>query len=73
MHQQMAAGIKLNTLYDRSVSIRNSVNDVKSTLPLTIALVGYPRAAGVKYIIRVYLNLIAITNGAGARNLRCRR
>jgi hypothetical protein len=55
MHQQMAAGIKL------SVSIRNSVNDVKSTLPLTIALVGYPRAAGVKYIIRVYLNLIAIT------------
>ncbi|MGZ4856419.1 MAG: efflux RND transporter permease subunit, partial [Candidatus Angelobacter sp.] len=33
------AGIKLNILYDRSVSIRNSVNDVKFTLLLTIALV----------------------------------
>src|SRR5215510_7244087 len=36
---QMPAGIKLNILYDRSVSIRNSVNDVKFTLMLTIALV----------------------------------
>ena len=39
MQQQMPAGIKLNILYDRSVSIRNSVNDVKFTLMLTIALV----------------------------------
>jgi hydrophobic/amphiphilic exporter-1 (mainly G- bacteria), HAE1 family len=39
MQQQMPAGIKLNILYDRSVSIRNSVNDVKFTLLLTIALV----------------------------------
>ncbi len=37
MQQQMPAGIKLNILYDRSVSIRNSVNDVKFTLLLTIA------------------------------------
>src|SRR5580765_4532511 len=37
--KQMPAGIKLNILYDRSVSIRNSVNDVKFTLMLTIALV----------------------------------
>jgi len=36
---QMPAGIKLNVLYDRSVSIRNSVNDVKFTLMLTMALV----------------------------------
>ncbi len=39
MQQQMPAGIKLNILYDRSVSIRGSVNDVKFTLMLTIALV----------------------------------
>jgi HAE1 family hydrophobic/amphiphilic exporter-1 len=39
MQQQMPAGIKLNILYDRSVSIRNSVNDVKFTLLLTVALV----------------------------------
>jgi HAE1 family hydrophobic/amphiphilic exporter-1 len=39
MQQQMPAGIKLNILYDRSVSIRNSVNDVKFTLMLTVALV----------------------------------
>jgi len=39
MQQQMPAGIKLNILYDRSVSIRGSVNDVKFTLILTIALV----------------------------------
>src|SRR5947208_5248139 len=35
----MPAGIKLNVLYDRSISIRNSVNDVKFTLMLTVALV----------------------------------
>jgi hydrophobic/amphiphilic exporter-1 (mainly G- bacteria), HAE1 family len=39
LKQQMPAGIKLNTLYDRSLSIRDSVNDVKFTLLLTIALV----------------------------------
>ncbi len=39
MQQQMPAGIRLNILYDRSVSIRNSVNDVKFTLMLTVALV----------------------------------
>src|SRR5262244_1335591 len=39
MQQQMPAGIKLNTLYDRSISIRGSVDDVKFTLMLTIALV----------------------------------
>ena len=35
----MPASVKLNILYDRSVSIRESVNDVKFTLMLTIALV----------------------------------
>ncbi|HSM87780.1 MAG TPA: efflux RND transporter permease subunit [Candidatus Limnocylindrales bacterium] len=39
MKAQMPAGIDLNILYDRSVSIRGSVNDVKFTLLLTIALV----------------------------------
>ncbi len=37
--QQMPASVELNTLYDRSMSIRNSVNDVKFTLLLTVALV----------------------------------
>jgi HAE1 family hydrophobic/amphiphilic exporter-1 len=39
LRQQMPAGIELGTLYDRSLSIRNSVNDVKFTLVLTVALV----------------------------------
>src|SRR5215472_1079528 len=39
LKQQMPAGIELGTLYDRSLSIRGSVNDVKFTLMLTIALV----------------------------------
>jgi HAE1 family hydrophobic/amphiphilic exporter-1 len=39
LKQQMPAGIKLGTLYDRSLSIRDSVNDVKFTLLLTVALV----------------------------------
>jgi hydrophobic/amphiphilic exporter-1 (mainly G- bacteria), HAE1 family len=39
LQQQMPAGIKLGTLYDRSLSIRDSVNDVKFTLILTVALV----------------------------------
>jgi HAE1 family hydrophobic/amphiphilic exporter-1 len=39
LKQQMPAGIKLGTLYDRSLSIRDSVNDVKFTLILTVALV----------------------------------
>jgi HAE1 family hydrophobic/amphiphilic exporter-1 len=36
---EIPAALKLNTLYDRSVSIRDSVNDVKFTLLLTIGLV----------------------------------
>jgi HAE1 family hydrophobic/amphiphilic exporter-1 len=39
LKQQIPQGIELTTLYDRSISIRNSVNDVKFTLLLTIALV----------------------------------
>src|SRR5579872_2337289 len=39
LRAQMPAAIKLNILYDRSVSIRNSVDDVKFTLMITIALV----------------------------------
>src|SRR5215472_7016469 len=39
LQQQMPAGIKLGTLYDRSISIRDSVNDVKFTLLLTVGLV----------------------------------
>jgi hydrophobic/amphiphilic exporter-1 (mainly G- bacteria), HAE1 family len=39
LKQQMPAGIDLGTLYDRSLSIRGSVNDVKFTLMLTIGLV----------------------------------
>jgi len=37
--QQIPHSITVTTLYDRSVSIRQSVNDVKFTLLLTIALV----------------------------------
>ena len=36
---QMPKAMNLEILYDRSVSIRNSVNDVKFTLLLTVALV----------------------------------
>jgi HAE1 family hydrophobic/amphiphilic exporter-1 len=36
---QMPPSVDLNVLYDRSVSIRNSVNDVKFTLLLTVGLV----------------------------------
>ncbi|HKW74300.1 MAG TPA: efflux RND transporter permease subunit [Terriglobales bacterium] len=39
LKQQIPTAITVQTLYDRSVSIRNSVNDVKFTLLLTIALV----------------------------------
>src|SRR5215510_10831984 len=39
LRAQMPAAVNLNVLYDRSISIRNSVNDVKFTLMLTIALV----------------------------------
>src|SRR5947209_4594909 len=39
LRAQMPAGVNLDILYDRSVSIRNSVNDVKFTLMLTIGLV----------------------------------
>jgi hydrophobic/amphiphilic exporter-1 (mainly G- bacteria), HAE1 family len=39
MKAQMPAGVSINTLYDRSISIRSSVNDVKFTLLLTVALV----------------------------------
>jgi HAE1 family hydrophobic/amphiphilic exporter-1 len=37
--EQMPKAVSLDVLYDRSVSIRDSVNDVKFTLILTIALV----------------------------------
>src|SRR5229473_2764120 len=36
---QMPASVKLNTVYDRSVSIRDSIHDVKITLMITILLV----------------------------------
>src|SRR5215467_9381753 len=39
LRAQMPAAVNLNILYDRSISIRNSVNDVKFTLMLTVALV----------------------------------
>ena len=39
LKQQIPTAISVTTLYDRSVSIRSSVNDVKFTLLLTIALV----------------------------------
>jgi hydrophobic/amphiphilic exporter-1 (mainly G- bacteria), HAE1 family len=39
LKQQIPRSITITTLYDRSVSIRASVNDVKFTLMLTIALV----------------------------------
>src|SRR5947199_393147 len=39
LEQHICAAITVSTLYDRSVSIRASVNDVKFTLMLTIALV----------------------------------
>jgi len=39
LEAQIPASVKVNTLYDRSESIRASVNDVKFTLLLTIALV----------------------------------
>jgi HAE1 family hydrophobic/amphiphilic exporter-1 len=37
--KQMPASVDLNILYDRSVSVRESVNDVKFTLMLTVCLV----------------------------------
>jgi hydrophobic/amphiphilic exporter-1 (mainly G- bacteria), HAE1 family len=37
--KQMPASVDLNILYDRSVSVRQSVNDVKFTLMLTVGLV----------------------------------
>ncbi len=37
--EQIPAAVQIDTLYDRSVSIRASVDDVKFTLMLTIALV----------------------------------
>jgi hydrophobic/amphiphilic exporter-1 (mainly G- bacteria), HAE1 family len=36
---QMPASVEVNTLYDRSVSIRQSVNDVQVTLLITLCLV----------------------------------
>jgi HAE1 family hydrophobic/amphiphilic exporter-1 len=39
LEQQIPAAVRVDTLYDRSESIRASVNDVKFTLLLTIALV----------------------------------
>ncbi len=39
LQKQMPGAVQLNTLYDRSRSIRESVNDVKFTLYLALALV----------------------------------
>src|SRR5262249_8475922 len=39
LEQQIPAAVRINILYDRSESIRASVNDGKFTLMLTIALV----------------------------------
>ena len=39
LEDHIPAAVRIDTLYDRSVSIRASVNDVKFTLLLTIALV----------------------------------
>ena len=39
LERQIPAAVKVDILYDRSVSIRQSVNDVKFTLMLTITLV----------------------------------
>ena len=39
LEEHIPAAVQVDTLYDRSVSIRASVNDVKFTLLLTIALV----------------------------------
>jgi HAE1 family hydrophobic/amphiphilic exporter-1 len=36
---QLPASVEVNTLYDRSISIRQSVNDVQLTLLITLALV----------------------------------
>ena len=39
MHTQIPSGVRLQTLFDRSVGIEQSVGDVKRTLLLTLALV----------------------------------
>jgi HAE1 family hydrophobic/amphiphilic exporter-1 len=39
LSSQLPASVEVNTLYDRSVSIRQSVNDVQLTLLVTLALV----------------------------------
>jgi HAE1 family hydrophobic/amphiphilic exporter-1 len=39
LEEHIPAAVRIDTLYDRSVSIRSSVDDVKFTLLLTIALV----------------------------------
>ncbi|HEV2670380.1 MAG TPA: efflux RND transporter permease subunit [Gemmatimonadales bacterium] len=39
LRAQIPASVEVNTLYDRSVSIRQSVNDVQLTLLVTLALV----------------------------------
>jgi HAE1 family hydrophobic/amphiphilic exporter-1 len=39
LRTQLPAGVELNVLYDRSQTIRHSVNDVKFTLVLSLALV----------------------------------
>jgi len=39
LSSQLPASVQVNTLYDRSVSIRQSVNDVQLTLLVTLALV----------------------------------
>ncbi|HEY4131212.1 MAG TPA: efflux RND transporter permease subunit [Gemmatimonadaceae bacterium] len=39
MHAEIPGGVKVSTLFDRSVGIEQSVRDVKSTLVLTLVLV----------------------------------
>ncbi|MGH9548877.1 MAG: efflux RND transporter permease subunit, partial [Terriglobales bacterium] len=39
LRQQLPASVEMNTVYDRSVSIRDSVRDVESSLAITVVLV----------------------------------
>ena len=54
LQEHIPAAVQINTLYDRSVSIRASVDDVKFTLLLTIGL--------VVMVIFIFLRNISATN-----------
>ncbi len=62
--EQMPASVFLNILYDRSESIRDSVNDVKFTLLLTICL--------VVMVIFLFLRNLSATQSSPASRCRCR-